>query len=229
MRTTFSVGGFDVAIEQALKVTAAQQAEQARAANAKIVATPPKPISVKRYVDGVEGAPETAVRQGGVIVYDYGRLNLVAEYALDILRQLSPVDSGDYARSHVILLNGIVIGSPNTRGDMQPVQLSGYKPGDRLTISNLMPYTRKIELGQEGFSRHGHVYEKAERIITRRFGNMARCYFIYDPAPRGGGAYGMRSWAYNSGAGGHSIGYNRTAKRQEWLIRQPTLLLREPS
>lgn len=223
------ITGFDAAVKRATTLTRQEQAAQAIAAHSKVMQAPPQPISFVRHVDGVLGAPETAVKTGGVIVYDYGRLDLAALYALDILRQLSPVDEGDYVRSHVVMLNGNVIGSTDSRNGMQLVELKNYKRGDRLTISNLMPYTRKIELGKEGFRRHGHVYERAERVINRQMGNMCRCFFIYEKAPRGGGDGGMRSWAYNTGAGGHSRDFNRGAKRQEYLTRQPTLLLKEPS
>lgn len=210
---------WDSALADVKKLTAQQIALTAIDQNAKIMADDPRPLTVERHVDGAEGAPETAVKEGGVIVYDYGRVDVVAEYALDILRQLSPFDEGDYVRSHVVMLNGTNVGSTDSANAMQAVDLRAWKPGDRITISNTMPYTRKIEIGRKGYRAHGHVYEKAAALVNRRYGNLARVTFIYDKAPRGGGADGVRAWAWASG--------DHSAKHQEWLTRQPTLLIQE--
>jgi hypothetical protein len=48
-----------------------------------------------RHVDGAL-APEEAVKVGGVIVYDYNRLDLVKKLALEILKEFSPDKTGDY-------------------------------------------------------------------------------------------------------------------------------------
>lgn len=183
-------------------------AETAKAANAKIMATPPRPLSMVRHVDGVAGAPEEAVKPGGVIVYDYGRLDLVASFALDTLRQLSPIESGNYARSHTLLLNG-----------QQVDDVRGWKEGDEIAITNHEPYTRKIEIGKGRYSAHAHVYEKAERIVSRRFGNIARVWFVYRPVPFGN----VATWAGTTKlrrAGSPKL-------RAVWLTRQPTLVIRE--
>jgi hypothetical protein len=175
------------------------------------VETPPTPLTVTRHVDGVKDAPEEAVKSGGVIVYDYGRMDLVAEFALETLRQLSPVDSGNYVRSHTLMLNGVVVDD-----------LSGWKPGDEVSISNPEPYTRKIEIGRKGFRAHAHVYEKAERIVARRFGNIVRVNFLYRQAPPGA----IHKWAAKS-AMSHKGHATDTSRAVQWLTRQPTLLLRE--
>lgn len=198
------------ATKRAIRLTQTQIAKLAIMENAKIMETPPIPLSMVRHVDGVEGAPEETVRPDGVIVYDYERIDLVAAFALDTLRELSPVDSGDYVRSHVLMLNGVVVDD-----------LKAWKKGDTITISNTEPYTRKIEIGKKGFSARGHVYEKAERIVNRRFGNMADVFFTFREAPPGA----IHEWAAQS-AISHS-GHATTTSRIKWLTRQPTLVIRE--
>lgn len=195
---------FDRVTKEVTGLTRLQIAAVAKADNAKILVMPPPPLSVVRHVDGVRDAPEEAVKQGGVIVYDYGRIDQVVEFALTTLRELSPVDSGDYVRSHVLMIDGVVVDD-----------LSTWKPGDEISISNSQPYTRKIEIGHKGYRAHAHVYEKTEQIIARRFGNLAKVYFVYRQAPPGE----IHDWAAKSGA--------RLASRQEWLTRQPTLVIRE--
>lgn len=204
---------WDSVTKNAVNLTQQQVAAKAVEMNRAVMVKEPRPLGVKRYVDGVEGAPETAVRAGGVIVYDYNRLDLVAEVALDTLRQLSPVKEGNYVRGHVIMLNEQIVELAQLRG--------AYKDGDTITISNTEPYTRKIERGGKGFRTKGHVYEKAERILVRRFGNQASIYFTYRKAPAGA----IHDWARSTGMS--STGHASANHRAEWLIRQPTLVIRE--
>jgi hypothetical protein len=203
---------FDSVAAKVRALTSQQIAATAIARNAQIQASPPAPLRTVRHVDGVLGAPESAVKDGGVIVYDYGRLDVVAEYALDVLRQLSPVDKGDYVRNHVVMINGVTVDNPDNANSRA---LASWKPGDRITISNRMPYTRKIEIGRKGYRAHGHVYEKAAQIVAGRYGNLAKVFFTYDKAPKGE----VYAWAW--GKSDHS------QKHQEWLTRQPTLVIQE--
>lgn len=213
---------WDSVIADVRKLTQGQIAQTAIAKNAEVMASPPRPVSVVRHVDGVRDAPESAVKADGVIVYDYDRVDQVAVYVLDILRELSPFDSGDYVRSHVIMLNGTPIGSrDSTRADLRPADLENFKPGDRITISNLMAYTRKIEIGRKGYRAHAHVYEKAASIAAGRYGNIAKILFTYEQAPRGGGDAGIRAWAYRD--------RDHSARHQEWLTRQPTIVIEDYS
>lgn len=237
---------FDSVVADARKLTAHQIAATAMAENEKIMRASPRPLAMERHVDGVPDAPESAVRDGGVIVYDYNRLDQVASAALDTLRQLSPFDSGDYVRSHVLMLNGTVIGSTDSTGaSLKIASLTNWKHGDLITISNLMPYTRKIEMGLKGYRRHGHVYEKAASSLNRRFGNQARIIFTYAQAPRGGGTDGIMAWASRNAQ--NVLVLHRadllnnprlrklgmTAKQKvrhlEWMTRQPTLVIEELS
>jgi hypothetical protein len=204
---------FESVIASVRALTSQQIAATAIAKNAEIQASPPAPLRTVRHVDGVLGAPESAVKDGGVIVYDYGRLDVVAEFALDVLRQLSPVDSGDYVRSHRILLNGVTVGNPNNPASQS---LASWKPGDRITISNPLPYTRKIEIGRKGYRAHAHVYEKAAQIVASRYGNVAKVFFTYDKAPKGE----IYAWAWGKTS-------DQSKKHQDWLTRQPTLVIQE--
>lgn len=80
-------------------------------------------------------------------VKEYGRIEFVQSgtmseavaWALDMLRKLSPVRTGRYRNSHIILLNG----QGMTGSDLSV--LDGAKPGDRVQIVNFQPYARKIE------------------------------------------------------------------------------------
>jgi hypothetical protein len=134
-----------------------------------------KPLTVVRHVDGVIGAPESAVKPDGVIVYDYGRIDQVAEYVLDIVRELSPVDSGDYVRSHVMMLNGVVVDN----------DLSLMEAGRPHHDQQHAAYTRKIEIGRKGYRAHGSRLRKGSvASAPSRFGNIANVFFTFEAAPR---------------------------------------------
>lgn len=135
-----------------------------------IMATDPRPNSFKRYVDGVEGAVEEAVRANGVIVYDYERMSEIVQYAMEVLFDLSPVDSGRYRTSHEIYIDGLGAGD-----------LKNWAPGMEVAITNRQPYARKIEVGHMTMTVPGTdmVYQRARRKLLARFGNLVDVQFTY--------------------------------------------------
>lgn len=163
---------FEVAGARTLAATQARLVAVAKARHAAVMAAPPRPQAFRRYVDGRAGAPEEAVRPHGVIVYEYPRIALVGQFALETLRKLSPVRSGDYKESHIPFLNGEAI--PD--GEMK-----NWRPGDELSIANVMPYARKIEVGGMKMRVPGtdHVYGQAHRIVRGRYGNLCRIEFTF--------------------------------------------------
>jgi len=207
------VSSVDAQVEAVKKQVAALTRTQiiatAKAENAKIMADDPPPAGFVRHVDGVEGIPEENVKDGGVIVYDYDRLDLVVEFALDTLRQLSPVDKGDYVRSHTIFVDG------------KPVDdLRNWHEGQKIAIANTVPYARKIEVGGKKYRTHPHVYEHAAATVNRRFGNVANISFGYMQVDIGD----ISVWVA-SVPSSHSS--RRKSDRDEWLRRQPALFLSE--
>jgi hypothetical protein len=142
----------------------------AKREHGRVMATDPRPASFTRIVDGHEGAPEEAVRPAGVIVYRYPRLELVAQYAMEVLFDLSPVLSGEYRNSHMLLVDGSPVAS-----------LKGWRPGQEIVISNTVPYSRKIEIGKMRMRVPGTdmVYQQARRKVMARYGNLAKVEFTY--------------------------------------------------
>lgn len=200
---------FDAVIANVTALTREAIVTAAKREHHKIMDEDPRPLSFVRHVDGVENAPEERVKPGGVIVYDYDRLDYVVSVALDYLRQYSPVREGDYVRSHTLFLNG------------QPVDdVKAWKRGDKIAIANTMPYARKIERGGKQYRTHPHVYEKTERVLDRRFGNLSRVYFGYMEVTIGD----VADWAKSTKltGGGRTL---RSKTRDEWLRRQPALFI----
>ncbi len=139
---------FDSVIVDVRNLTQKDIVSRAKLENAKIMQTPPKPLSFVRHVDG-QIAPEEAAKLDSIIVYDYNRLDLVAKIALDLLKEFSPVLTGEYRNAHRIVVN---------------------KPNE-VRITNTVPYSRVIEIGKRGSVKlnikngGGQVYERVWRRL----------------------------------------------------------------
>jgi len=165
-------GQFDAVIASVHGLTQKDIVATAKRMHLDVMRTPPKPVSFKRHVDGRE-APEEAVKVGGVIVYDYNRLDIVAKLALEVLRDLSPVKSGEYVAGHRIILD-----TP-----------------EEIRIANTVEYSRVIEVGSRGsvklkINKGGHVYERAARRLRGHpeVANSVKIQFTFTEATGGGAA-----------------------------------------
>lgn len=136
----------------------------------KVMQGDPRPSRFVRTVDGVRGAREEQVRPDGTIIYVYPRLDEVVQAAMDLLFELSPVLSGAYRMGHTLFVDGV-----------EARNLEGWSGQGQILISNVLPYSRKIELGKMTMRVPGsdHVYEQAEFALRQRFGNQARIVFTY--------------------------------------------------
>jgi hypothetical protein len=179
LQTTSATRQFDAAIKGTQEQIREKFVAFAKRANAEVLATDPRPATFTRYVDGRQDAPEETVRQNGVIVYKYSRLDLVAEFAIETLRKLSPVGiAGDgrpghpgmYIENHIMLI-----------GDVQTDDVAEWQPGQEIILTNLVPYSRKIELGLMKMRVPGSsmVYQQAESIVKRNYGNLADIRYTF--------------------------------------------------
>jgi len=213
---------FRIAKQRTLAETQKIIVATAKSEHAKIMAADPRPVTFKRFVDGREGAPEETVKGDGTILYNYPRIALVAEYALEVLRENSPIGAGDdphpgaYRDSHTLFFNGKVVGVEEIA--------AAWKMGDEVAISSLVPYARKIEVGSGHIKVNGgyQVYLKSQKTVAKRYGNMAKIYMTFRPIS--GGDTALERWAsatkiVSGGRHPGSKGYD------EWTRRQPTLLI----
>ncbi len=147
-----------------------QHVALAKREHAKIMGAAPRPSGFRRSVDGRQGALEESVKPKGLIVYEYSRLAEVAQYAMEVLFDLSPVLSGAYRNAHRLFLDGVAVND-----------LKGWAPGHEVSISNTMPYARKIEVGRMKMRIGGsrEVYQQARRKVMARYGNLAKVTFTY--------------------------------------------------
>src|SRR3546814_12451062 len=82
------------------------QARVARETLAEHLATLPRRPPVKTIVDGRAGASEDSVKAYGRIRYEFGFLQEIAPLALEHARKVSPLDSGRYRDSWLVLADG---------------------------------------------------------------------------------------------------------------------------
>ena len=151
--------------------------------HAAVMAAEPRPTRFLRYVDGVAGAPIEGVQLGGLIVTDYPRLDLVAAFARETLRDLSPIKEGTYRDAHQFYLNGIAVD-----------HVRDYRSGDEIVIANAVPYSRKIELGRMKMRVPGtdRVYQRALLIVREQYRDVARVRFTWRGIEAGDLAVGKR-------------------------------------
>ncbi len=109
--------------------------------------------------DGKVAFSETEVKPFGVIKYVFVRLPQIGRFALQTARDLSPVESGRYKNSWILV------------ADDQPVNEFAIPSNVvQLILVNDQPYARKIEL--RGAKRRGvppGIVEKVRQIVIRRF------------------------------------------------------------
>jgi hypothetical protein len=162
----------DVFIRQNLSPEArsAALAEVARRGVAELIATGQASPRYRRIVDGVEGAPETAVRPDGVIVYRFDAMAEIVAFALAFLAGRSPVRSGAFRRGFYVGLDGrFVMASAFNAATMGRVS--------EVVIGNVEPYARMVDVQMAGgqpvrFSVPADMFSDAAGAVRARFGNI---------------------------------------------------------
>ncbi|WP_062206786.1 hypothetical protein [Aureimonas sp. AU12] len=176
----------------------------------RINGTADRPAPHRQIVDGREGAPLASVKPDGVIV---ARFNLVTETLIwigDELMKNSPVLTGQFARSHVLYVDGV----PHVPG-------TPYPDGEEYAFINVQPYARRIEKGWSKKVPDG-LYEGVATMAAQRFGNIARIGFAWRSLE---GAGALDAWAGKTSMTRKDRDL-KGADLQEWLKRQPAITVR---
>lgn len=192
----------------------------------------------RRFVDGVEGAAEEAVRpaDGGRIVYRFGILGPVCTFALSFLINRSPARSGiplnpatgKTAHFRDGFYFGITEGVRTDGGKFVPA--AQFDPAlltatvTQVVIGNMVPYSRKVDVQLIGlkslsFSVDPGLFDDAVKQIRARFGSVVsvkRVWTMDFP-----GQYILRNrqvWTTGKRAG-------RTRKRQGTRVESPAIII----
>lgn len=158
------------------------------------------------FVDGREGAPEETVKPSGEIVYEFHLMNEMFEWIGQLLLEHSPYLSGRYQDSFVFTADGDVV-DPGT----------ALPSAEEYAFTNTQPYARKIERGLSDQAPDG-VFQVVAAMASARFGNLAKIRFSYRTPLFGA----IEEWASQTAM---PSPYRRGAKREEWLRRQPAIVI----
>lgn len=121
-----------------------------------------------RAVNGRLNVPANAVRAPGPIVYSFEWLGQAALFGLTWLKTASPVRTGRYRRSFIVVADGRET-APEAIGFAREVR-----------IVNVQPYSRKIQVGAKGFTARRGLFDAAARRVNREFRGLikARAVFV---------------------------------------------------
>lgn len=162
-------------------------------------------------VDGSKGARFESVNP------DHGTIAAMWELQTDTVAQIwamlkkhSPVLTGQYRDSHVLLADGAEI---DPEGKL-PV-------ASEFVFISAVPYARKIERGLSSQATDG-VYEAVAALARGRFGNVAKISFTFRSLASGGGS-SLHKWSGSTKSGGH---IRNDSRRSEWLLRQPAIVIK---
>lgn len=146
------------------------------------------------------------------IVFTFYVMQQVVDFAMQTLKDRSPVGTdkhaGLYRDSHMVFLDGHVV-----------KDVSAWRPGSQVEISNPVPYSRKIELGTIKVSAPPHVYEGAAPIISAKFPSF-KVKFVFMPLRFSGAdtfAHSLEGQAFGKRA-------NKKVLR-DWGVAQPSLII----
>lgn len=182
--------------------------EEAKAQNQKALGRVPQ---FSTAVDGRVGAPLESAIPGSVVFTEFELVIDVLDWIGQMLREYSPVKSGRYRDSHVLVADGIAVDP-----DAPPPVANEY------TFVNVQPYARKIERGLSP-KRPDGVYQAVAQLAKSKFSNVARIKYGYATPLFGA----IDEWA-NSPAGARWAQLKSRRRKElhaEWLRRQPSIIV----
>lgn len=114
------------------------------------------------FVNGRPAFSEDEVIAPGPIVYQFSLWSEIITFALLELQRRSPVRTGRFRNSFIVLVNGTVV---------EPTK--DVPALSEVIVTNFQPYIRKAEAGLLGTKRFA-IFDGTKRALARRFGNEGR-------------------------------------------------------
>ena len=133
----------------------------------------------EQFVNGRKGAAlETAHPDRGTIIFEFELINDVLTWIMATLIERSPRGpaggAGTYRDSHIVFADG------------KQIAVGGIPPAaEEYAFTNLVPYSRKLEIGQTKSGRDflvsvpNRIYQRTAKDARARFGNIANIGFTY--------------------------------------------------
>lgn len=133
--------------------------EEAKEINRSVLGRVPP---FEMFVDGSKSASLASAKASSTIVVEFKLITEALIWIAEQLEKFSPVRTGRYQRSHVLLADG------------SEVEVAAQIPfASQYVFINTMPYARKIERGSSSEAPNG-VYQAVAALARGRFGNLAR-------------------------------------------------------
>jgi hypothetical protein len=114
-----------------------------------------------------------------VIVYTFGIVGRAAQYVFDYVTTRSPVRTGRFQSSWIIVVDGNVWEGPT----------SMIPPRSTVWVTNTQPYARKIEVGHMRMNVDRHICENARTAANKAFPSLTAGVAYLDIPDGAGGGY----------------------------------------
>lgn len=141
------------------KLAQETQVRIARHQLARVLGNGPDKPQYSLFVDGAPAVDENTVKPFGVITYIFVRFGQVGRFVLNTARDQSPVASGRYKRSWILVADRVQVEENSV-----PMNC------EELILVNTQPYSRKIHV--RGARLRGvppGIVERVRQIALRRF------------------------------------------------------------
>jgi len=139
----------------------------ARESVAEVVSSGKGSTQYERIVNGRPGLSEDAVELPGPIVYVFSNWKLAIDVAIEELQRRVPRKSGTYAASFIVVVGGAIVRD-----------YAKIAPDAEVIIINYRPYTRKMEVGENGPAGDRH-FELSRSAFNRRFASAFSAKFLF--------------------------------------------------
>jgi hypothetical protein len=157
-----------VALHGSLEQMNAELAAFAKSELRRVIAEGIASPIYERYVNGIHGAPEESVKIPNGILYTFSNWPLVINAALAELKKRSPVVSGRYANSFIVIVDDHVV------SDFAAIAASA-----EVIITNFQPYVRKLENGRNKKGRKHRIIDGARSVMASRYRGAFRFQTMY--------------------------------------------------
>lgn len=155
-----TVGISPAAVNKALAEFARSELRKAQAAGTASQ-------SYRLYVNDRPASSEFEVEAPGPILYLFSMWAEIIDFAIAELKRRSPVRSGRFRESFIVVVNGDIVSSGKE-----------IDATSEVIVTNFQPYIRKAEAGLLGTKRFA-IFDGTKRALARRFGNEGRTAYGY--------------------------------------------------
>jgi hypothetical protein len=178
------------------------------------------PVPYTLVVDGHPASSEDAVKPYGLIVYQFNRMGMVAQYALDFLiSYVKRAYSGEYHKNFFVSVDGKFIEAKDFNPKFVPQRAE-------IIIGNKLPFNRKFDVQQIGNLKLSYkvppgLYDAAAAAVRRRYGKIVDAKREYNI--NFGGKYKLRREQFHGASMGSRAG--RPRNRLGKPVESPGLVI----